>query len=359
VSCLVGLAFVTLAGRPAHAAERPLLVVVEAPPALDVDAAQVRRAIGTELRCETVAPMKTPGDPPQRALIVALDHERLTMSLRTGEAPPVTRSIPAPADPTARLRTIAWLAGNLARDQVSPLLLADRPADRTPAPTVLPLAETPVATEPPPAPTLRSTALAPPSSESPASDPGEAAIAIRTGPRSSSQPLQWSISGSIGPIIAGDEGAPGTWWESVGIQPSTAWQFTVQRRREHRRLIIGGTLEGTYNHNGNGNGPQLLGSDVFVGADWRYRYCNLEATIGVGPEAAKGVQYQSIAYPNSTSREFGVWVYHFSFYAQGTIAAALPLSSSVEGLLQLGVHLSGSYENWFAASTIGVRYTLP
>ena len=67
-------------------AERPLLVVVEAPPALDVDAAEVRRAVGTELRCQAVAPLKTAGDPPERALIVALDRERITLSLRTGDA---------------------------------------------------------------------------------------------------------------------------------------------------------------------------------------------------------------------------------------------------------------------------------
>ena len=39
-----------LARRPARAADGPLLVVVEAPPALEADAAEIRRAIGTELR---------------------------------------------------------------------------------------------------------------------------------------------------------------------------------------------------------------------------------------------------------------------------------------------------------------------
>ena len=46
-SCLVGMGiFVMFSGQPAHAAEGPLLVVVEAPPALDADAAEIRRAIG-------------------------------------------------------------------------------------------------------------------------------------------------------------------------------------------------------------------------------------------------------------------------------------------------------------------------
>jgi hypothetical protein len=81
--CLLGvLGLVGLVARPLRAGEQPLLVVVEAPPALDVDGAEVRRAIGTELRCETVAPTRTPAQPPDRALIVALDRNRITISLR-------------------------------------------------------------------------------------------------------------------------------------------------------------------------------------------------------------------------------------------------------------------------------------
>ena len=58
------------------------------------------------------------------------------------------------------------------------------------------------------------------------------------------------------------------------------------------------------------------------------------------------------------------FVYHLSyqlgFYAQGTLAAAVPLSNAIEVLLGLGVHLTGTHdENWFAASTIGLRYRLP
>jgi hypothetical protein len=360
-SCQIAWAVVaTLVGPAVRAAEAPLLVVVEAPPALDVDAGEIRRAIGAELRCQAIAPIKTPTEPPERALIVALDSERIAVSLRTGDATPVTRVIAAPADHAARLRAIAWLAGNLARDQVTPIV-AERPGEPSPSPTVSPLAATSVATEPPPAPTAPSPALAPPSSPPLRADPGGVAGSIRAEPRSPPGPLRWSISGSLGPVIAGVERAQGSWWGSFGFQPSTAWQLTVERRREHERLVIGGTLEGTYNHGGNGDGPQLFGADVFVGADWRYRYCNLEATLGAGPEAANVVKQESIAYGNPTmNAPYYISVYHFDLYAQGTIAAAIPLSGSVEGLLQLGVHLSSSYaENWFAVSTIGVRYKLP
>ncbi len=119
----IGFGMLTaLTGGSARAADGPLLVVVEAPPALDADAAEIRRAIGTELRSRTVAPMKTQAETSDRALIVALDRDRIAMSLRTSDAAPVARSIPSPPEHAARLRAIAWLAGNLARDQVSPIL---------------------------------------------------------------------------------------------------------------------------------------------------------------------------------------------------------------------------------------------
>ncbi len=122
-SCLLGMGIlVVFSGQPASAAEGPLLVVVEAPPALDADAAEIRRAIGVELRSQTIAPMKRSADPPERALIVAFDRDRIAMSLRTNDSMPVVRDIPAPTDRAARTRAIAWLAGNLARDQVTPIV---------------------------------------------------------------------------------------------------------------------------------------------------------------------------------------------------------------------------------------------
>ena len=69
-----------------------------------------------------VAPTQTATEPTARALIVALKHDRIAMSLRTSDAAPVVRTIPAPPDRAARLRAIPWLAGNLARHQVSPIV---------------------------------------------------------------------------------------------------------------------------------------------------------------------------------------------------------------------------------------------
>jgi hypothetical protein len=359
-SCLLGMGIlVVFSGRLAHAADGPLLIVVEAPPALDADAAEIRKAIGAELRVRTIAPMSTPSEPPGRALIVALDRDRIAMSLRATDGGSIGRVIPAPAEHDARLRAIAWLAGNLARDQVSPIL-AEGPPESSPVAALPPPPVTEIATETPPAPAASTPRPALPSNPSPpASDAGGTTISVRADPQSPRGPLRWSISGAIGPVIADVERTFGTTDSSFGFQPSTAWQITVQRRREHERLVIGGTLEGTYNHAGNGQGPQLIGVNLFVGADWRVRYCRLEATIGAGPEAGSLLHFDGSV--DSTPPQSSLYyTYQFDLFVQGTLAAAIPLAASWEGVLQLGIHLNSSeQEHWFTASTIGLRYTLP
>ena len=92
--------------------------------------------------------MKRSTESPGRALIVAFDRDRIAMSLRTNDATPIVRDIPAPTDRAARLRAIAWLAGNLARDQVTPIVA--EAAIETPSLATIPpsIAVTP-ATEPP------------------------------------------------------------------------------------------------------------------------------------------------------------------------------------------------------------------
>jgi hypothetical protein len=368
--CLIGLGFfVTFFGgrfdQSARAADGQLLVVVEAPPALEADAAEIRRAIGAELHARTIAPMSTPAEAPGRALIVALDRDRIAMSLRASDGTSVVRVIPAPVERGARLRAIAWLAGNLARDQVSPIL-AEGPAEASPSAMIPAPPATPVATAPPPAATEPpaeqppSSLLPPPSSPPPPSDVAAATISVRPEPQKSPGPLLWSVSGSVGPVIAAFERDPSSAGPfSVRIHDSTAWQLEVQRRRINEHLVIGGTFEGTRSNRAEGDSPQLLGVNVFMGAAWHYRHCNLEATIGAGPEAASILQFDILPTGGQTEPS-PYYSYRFELYAKGTVAAAVPLGDSIEGLLELGFHVSGTHEeSWFGASTIGLRYVLP
>jgi hypothetical protein len=178
---------------------------------------------------------------------------------------------------------------------------------------------------------------------------------------SAADSVEWSLSGAAGPVIAGiARPSSGVWPLSVGLT-STAWQLDLQRHRKNEQFIAGVSLEGTYDHEAGGAGQQLLGANAFIGSDWRYRHWTLEATIGAGLEAAQILQQDVVTYFNYNVSGF---VYHPSyqlgFYAQGTLAAAVPLSNAVEVLIKLGVHLTGAHdEDWFAASTIGLRYRLP
>ncbi len=161
------------------------------------------------------------------------------------------------------------------------------------------------------------------------------------------------------PVIVGlASPSAGIWPPAIGLT-STAWQVDLQRRRPNERFVAGVTLEGTYDHAGGGAGQQLLGVDAFIGNDWHHRHWSLEATIGAGVEAAQ-IYYED-NYGGASSATTLFWgLREPGLYAQGTLAAAVPVSNDVDILLRLGVHVTAAHdEDWFAASTIGLRYRLP
>ena len=177
----------------------------------------------------------------------------------------------------------------------------------------------------------------------------------------SSDAIEWSVTGAAGPVFAGlASPSAGVWPPGVGL-PATAWQVELQRRHPNETFVTGVTLEGTYDNASGGAGQQLLGLDAFVGHDWHHRHWSLEATIGAGVEAAgAGVDTAQVSQLYGRPIFSGNLAYQLGLYAQGTLAAAVPVTDSVDILVRLGVHLTASHdENWFAASTIGLRYRLP
>ena len=145
---LAGAMIVEMGAGAARAADDPLLVVVETQPGLGVDAADVRRRIAGELRQRVVSPSDPAAPRASQVLIVSLDEHDIRISMRTGASARVSRTIPDVAERAARLRAVAWLAGNLARDQVGPLLpslaLAPTPKPAAePAPAAAPTAHRP------------------------------------------------------------------------------------------------------------------------------------------------------------------------------------------------------------------------
>src|SRR5262245_24967247 len=138
--CLVWLALLPLAviaGTGVALAAAPVdrvVVVVDSSAGLGVDCDAVRRAIGDELRVPVVAPSDPVAGGTANILVVSVEEATIRMTLRSNRLGPTTRTIPASPDRTVRLRDIGWLAGNLLRDQVSPIVVASSPAMEPPPP---------------------------------------------------------------------------------------------------------------------------------------------------------------------------------------------------------------------------------
>jgi hypothetical protein len=115
---LLGLGGGAARGTEVAMPQSPLLVVVEAGPGAGCDAASVRAAIAGELKARVAAPKAPPVEAlaARRSdiLLVAIDHERIVVTLRGQGDRVLTRSIAAPGDRSGKLRAVAWLAGNVA-----------------------------------------------------------------------------------------------------------------------------------------------------------------------------------------------------------------------------------------------------
>jgi hypothetical protein len=338
----------------ARAADGPLLVVVEAPPALDADAAEIRRAIGAELGARTIAPMKTSVDASDRALIVALDRDRIAMSLRTGDGVPVARVIAAPPDRTARLRAIAWLAGNLARDQVSPIV-AESPIEMPSLAPLPPAPVAPIATEPPPEAVVAPSPVTVP----PPGDSTAATISSRYD-KPSGLP-RWSLVATDGLTT---KLLPPCWsHDSPTCLPfaseGTAWRIEVQRRSGANGLFTGAALSGTAGD----YAPQLLGASAFAGFTRRLGRWSFEFAGGAGLELAE-VPVTTVTLMQSITADIVTAVTtnnatRPALCADGSIGVAHPISDSLDIVVRLGAHLTTvAYDNWFLSGTLGLRYNL-
>ncbi len=325
---------------PVRAADGPLLVVVEPSAGAEISPDEVRQAIRAELGGEIIAP-QAGGAPPARALVVAAGADHVTMSLLAAETA-TSRTIAAPATRAERLRAIAWLAGNLARDQVAPIVTAV-PEDAPAAVEAQPPAPTP------------SSAISPP----PFSAPTEGITTLVAAPHPVVGPpgeRRWSLSLAYGPT------APVGRWLGVcstcgetGFAP--AWQLELQRRTPGTELW-GVAVEGT---SGEVN-AQLLGAGAFIGARWRHGRLGAEATLGAGLEL-DNIPYQATVTTQSTLTGFSSATTtgtHLrpGVFGRGTLAAAIALTDSFEVLLRVAGHVSygASGGDGFGAATVGLRY---
>ncbi len=126
---------VALAQSPGAA--RPVIVVVVAPTAPELDAPSLRAAISTELQADAVPDDDARAASARGRFDVSVDRTggELVVSY-VGGSEPLVRHVPLPADAQAEARAVVMLAGNLGRDEAGDLVAQIRksaPA-RAPAP---------------------------------------------------------------------------------------------------------------------------------------------------------------------------------------------------------------------------------
>ena len=135
------------------APDEPLLVVVERGHGAAVSPEAIRRAIADELKRPVVGPTDAAAKTATRLLVVTLASDSVAMQMRTVGDTATRRRIQPVAAGESNLRVVAWLAGNLARDQASELmdaLPAEASAAARGAASTAAEAPSPMPTEPPP-----------------------------------------------------------------------------------------------------------------------------------------------------------------------------------------------------------------
>jgi len=365
-------------------------VVVEGTPGPGRDADELRRAIADELHVSVIAPGDENRDRPASGtddstapnasdvLIVAVDSKRIAMSLRRSPRDLVSRTIPAPTEASVRRKAVALLAGNLARDQVSAIVATSATAELSsssgatpnPATTAVPMS-TPVVTattvhlelQPPPLATAASIEAAASSGlASKQIEPGpEAVIVTRSAPGQVSNASQWSITVAAGFTALSlpnqwDGQPPGT-TSYAGPSWDTSTHVEIQHNDATARLW-GVALDV-------GSAIHLFGAAAFFGSRLRYKSWFLEARVGLGVEATKGmVEHSSLQY-TSVGGLFSTQTLspetQATIYARGSITVGLPVTSSLDFVVDVGAHLSATGLEPFLLTTpmIGARYRLP
>ncbi len=359
-SFIAGAVLSAMVAVPARAEQGSLLVVVEAPPELAIDAGEVRRAIGSELHGTTVAPAQPVSDTTERALIVSVDHERIAMSLRESAAIPVSRVIPAPADRSARVRAIAWLAGNLARDQVTSIM-AEAPA------VASPLASMPAL----PSPAGPTAAAAPPAADDAVEPPpyrpsGAPVLAAHQDPQADS-PSRWIASLEAGPVVA-----PFTFnlAESVRnarydrLSTATVWRLELRRLSTDRRFLVGVSVEGTTGS----TEPETFGAAGLCGWNHQFGRWAFEQVLGVGLDLAhRDSVYEGTTTTASLSSNSGYVTsttvtrggLGAGVYGMAALALSHPLMDAASWFLRLGAHVSTvDTADLFVWTSLGVSYGL-
>ena len=263
---------VIMIGAPLAFAATPaerVVVVVDGSAGLALDGDAIRRAISEELRAPVLAPSEPAAGGAASILVVSGDGTTIRLILRSNSAASATtRTIPASPDRSVRLREIGWLAGNLLRDQVSPIVASRPAAESRSAPATEPPASTP---EPKPAPAA-APALGAGGSAAPLAPSVDALTARGSGLPGPPRP-EWTVAALAGLIF-----------------PTAAtYQLDIQRRAAPGRLAVGAALQLGSTWAGaayGGHNVHVFGLGGFIAKERRGSRWFIDGASGLGIEAA-------------------------------------------------------------------------
>jgi hypothetical protein len=351
VGVVIGVIFGTASvavGRTDEAG-RPLVVAVEVGPGAGTDVGQARAAIARELGRPIVAFVDGAAAATDETdlLVVGLSRERITMSLRRGFEAPVARSVPSPADGAARLRAIAWLAGNVVRDQVSPFLRAS--ADL--AESSLPL-EAQAAKQEAPAPEPRTIPdTEPPPLEAPPLPRAEM-VATKASAPAGRAGGSWSVVVASGPTLELDLALAG-WFTQLPL----AFQAEVVRHRRDRWHWGVGADVGS-------SGMRFGGLAALGGIEGGWGKLRLEGSAGLGLQLAS-VRRISTTYVSSSteipSSETTITASPALFiYARAFVTLSYAVTPTWDLLLRVGGQMpfAETLGGPLVTAALGVRYNL-
>jgi hypothetical protein len=346
IAAVGGLGAALVVSGSAMGAGDPLLVVVEAQPGSGVDAGEVRRRIATELGQPVVSPRDLTATAASNVLIVAIDNSAIRISLREGALTRVSRIIPDTAEGSARLRAIAWLAGNLARDQVSPIMprLTASKFD-APAPGA----------EPPGAPSAAARAATEPPAQ-----PAPATVAAKSESPRAAVDARWAVtvSGGVTETLICEEVSSGcSNGNGKTFYVGSHYQVEMQHQTARAGLLVGAALD---------TGPDihLLGIAALIGSHRQWRSWFLEATVGVGVEGDR-LYVRGAAVTNSSisgvTNEITISTQvQPVLYARALGTIGRPLNDDLDVVARLGLHVTTTgLETDFVSATVGLRLRLP
>jgi hypothetical protein len=348
---VVVLAVAAVRAGTARAADDRLLVVVESAPGAGVDAREVRQTVGAELGIPVIAPEDATAAEASNVLIVTIDKSDIRMSLRGSAAGLVGRTIPAPGDRPTRLREIGWLAGNLARDQVSGIVAVPAAHDKVSPALTVAAGDPTVATEPPP-----SSASPDNHANTTAPQAEPAATLASSGEFTPRAGVGWLITVAGGPT-ANTYGLK----REESLIGNNDYQLEIERQSPSSRLIFGAALDVGAQSSG-------LGLVGFLGSSWRHGRWFLEATAGVGlavwgPTAQRTVSNSSQSGTSSTtSISTGGAPAPF---ARGIGELGYSMTPDVDLLARVGGQLTtltdtgGDWYMDFISAGVGLRVRLP